>query len=138
MVDALIRARRWLAPSGVVIDLRPADVVPDIEIALPDGSPLVVGHARVGEDRRTRHRAADRALGAVLQHRVFDVTDEEQFSFFYYPDSLDALREHLATKWRDTHIDDATHGRVVAAVAAHPEGRLCLRERVAIRTLRPR
>src|SRR5919108_3521119 len=133
MVDALIRAKRWLAPSGVVIDLRPAEVVPDIEIGLADGTVLRVGQPVVGEERRARHRSADRALRTVIERGVFEVTHEEQFSFFYHADSPGELREHLVTKWRETRIDHDTYARLTAAVYTHPDGRLMLREQVGIR-----
>jgi hypothetical protein len=137
MVDALIRARRWLAPQGVVIDLRPADPVPDVEMGLPDGTVIHVGEPVVDDARRARHRAADEALRAVVGRHAFAVKDEEQFSFFYYPDSPEELRDYLATKWQQTRIDDRAFGQIVAAVRAHPGGRLWLRESVGIRTLRP-
>ena len=85
-----------------------------------------------------RHRHADSALGAVLERRVFDLGDPAQFSFFYYADSAEELRDYLATKWRETRITDATHAQVVAAVAAAPGARLRLHELVGIRTLLPR
>lgn len=138
MVDALIRARRWLVPGGVAIDLRPAHVVPDIELGLSDGTVITVGQPVVGEERRARHRAADRALRTVIECGAYVVENEERFSFFYYPDSPDELRDHLAAKWRDTRIADDTYAGVVTAVRAHPGGRLWLREPVAIRQLRPR
>lgn len=137
MVDALIRAKRWLAPCGVIIDLRPADVVPDIEVGLPDGTVVLVGQPVVGNERRARHLAADDALRTVIARGIFQVKDEEQFPFLYYPDSPEELREYLAARWRDTRIDDRTHAQVTAAVAAHPDARLWLREQVAIRTLHP-
>lgn len=135
MVDALIRAGRWLAPQGVVIDLRPADVVPDIELGLPDGTVVHVGEPVVDDERRARHRAAADALQTVIARRLFVIKDEEQFSFFYYPDSPEELRDYLATKWRQTWIDDRTYARMLDALAAHPDGRLWLREQVGIRTL---
>ena len=135
MVDALARARRWLTPTGVALDLRPAAVVPDIEIGLPSGGIVQIGGPIVDEERRERHRNADAALRAALSLGIFTVRDDERFSFFYYPESPDELRDYLATKWRHTRIDDATHARTVAATRAHPDGRLWLREQVAIRTL---
>ena len=137
MVDALIRARRWLAPHGAAIDLRPADVVPDIEMGLPDGTVIHVGEPVVDDERRARHRAADEALRAVVGLQVFVVKDEERFPFFYYPDSPEELRDYLAAKWKQTRIDDRAFAQIVAARRAHPGGRLWLREQGAIRTLYP-
>ena len=137
MVDALIRARRWLAPDGVVIDLRPAHAVTDIEMGLPDGTVIHIGEPVVDDSRRARHRAADEALRAVVGRHVFVVKDEEQVPFLYYPDSPEELRDYLATTWRGTRIDDRVFARIIAAVRVHPGGRLWLRESVGIRTLMP-
>ena len=138
MVDALSRARKWLAPDGVVVDIRPAESVPRLELVLSDGSVLFVGEPVVGEERRGRHRNADAALRIALERGLFDVKDPRQFSFFYYADSLPELRDHLATRWRDTHIDDETDARVVAEMSRYPEALLRLHEQVGIRTLVPR
>lgn len=135
MVDALSRARRWLAPQGGVVDLRPAEVVPCIEIGLPDGTVVPVGKPVVDEERRARHRAANNALETVLDRGLFRVKDEEKFPFVYYPESPEELRDYLATKWKHTRIDDRTFAQTVAAVHAHSDGRLWLRELVGIRTL---
>jgi hypothetical protein len=138
MVDALNRAREWLKPPhGIVIDLRPADVVPYVEIGLADGGVHRVGGLTVDDERRERHRAADSALGEVVARGLFTVEDEVVFSFYYYPHSADELRDYLAAKWRHTRLDDETHGRAVDTMRAHPGSRLWLCEQVAIRTLRP-
>ena len=138
MVDALNRAREWLQPPhGIVIDLRPADVVPHVEIGFADGTVHRVGGLAVDDERRERHRAADTALREVVARGLFIVEDELVFLFYYYSDSADELRDYLAAKWRQTRLDDQTHARVVEAMRAHPGSRLWLREQVAIRTLRP-
>jgi hypothetical protein len=138
MVDALARARRWLMPGGVAIDLRPAHPVAEIEIGLPSGGVLNLGGAVVEEARRIRHRDADAALRAALALGMFTVRDEHRFSVHYYAETPAELRDHLATQWRQTRIDDATHARTIATLEAHPGSRLWLREQVAIRTLVPR
>jgi hypothetical protein len=138
MVDALNRAGRWLkAPRGRIVDLRPAEVVPVVELGLTDGSILRVGVVTVGPDRSARHAAADAALRTVVDRGAFRVEHEETFAFLRYPDSATELRDYLATTWRHTRLDDATHARAVEMHQQHPGARLCLRERVAIRTLVP-
>ena len=138
MVDALRRAGRWIQPPlGSVIDLRPRDVVPRVELGLPDGTLLPVGSLVVDDERRQRHMAAVLAVLAVVKHGDFRVDREQEFAFYRYPDSVDELREHIALKWRNTRLDDATYARAVDLQRRHADGRLWLREQVAIRRLRP-
>lgn len=137
MVDALSRAGRWIEPPlGCIIDLRPAHVVPDVELGLRDGTVVRVGGLVVEDDRRARHAAADAAVREVVARELFTVEDELQFLFYRYPDSADELRDYIATKWQHTHMDEATHARAVEMLRANAGGRLWLREQVAIRTLR--
>ena len=137
MVDALSRAARWITPGGCVIDLRPADVVAEVEIGLPDGSVVSVGGLTVDAERRARHCAADEAVADVTSTRLFRVDREERFQFYYYPDSPDQLREYIAAKWRHSRLDDSTYHQAGDLLRAHPEGRLWLREEVGIRCLLP-
>ena len=138
MVDALRRSSRWVKPPlGCIIDLRPADVVPDVEFGLPDGSITRVGGLVVDQERRARHAAADAALREVVRRGDLVVLDEEQFWFFRYPVSAGELREYIATKWQHTHLDDHTYARASDIQRANPNARLWLRERVGIRSLRP-
>jgi len=138
MVDALNRARRWVKPpSGRIIDLRPAHVVAEVELGLPDGSIAAVGGLVVGDERRQRHRAADLAVSAVVQRGTLTVSAEREFPFYRYANSADELREYIATKWQHTHLDAATEARAHEMMRANPGARLWLRERVAIRNLLP-
>jgi len=138
MVDALCRARRWVQPPlGCVIDLRPADVAADVEIGLADGSTVGVGGLVVDAERQARHAAAEAALSYVLTERVLTLEDEDQFWFLRYPSTIDELRDYIATTWQHTRLDAATYARAVELQRANPGARLWLRERVAIRRLRP-
>jgi hypothetical protein len=138
MVDALRRASRWLDPPlGSIIDLRPAHVVPHIELGLPDGALVPVGGLVVDDERRARHMAADLAIRALVTDGVFTVEREQEFSFYRYPESVDELRRYIATKWQHARLDDATYARAIREQGARPDGRLWLREQVAIRVLRP-
>jgi hypothetical protein len=136
MVDALCRAARWVKPPpGCIIDLRPADVVAEVEVGCLDRSIVSAGGLVVRPERCARHAAADAALRAVLARGVLTVADEEEFSFYRYPDSADELREYIATKWQDTCLDAVTHGRAVQLQQANACSRLWLREQVTIRRL---
>lgn len=138
MVDALRRAGRWVtAPHGCVIDLRPAHVEPDLELGLSDGSVLRVGGLVVEDERRVRHRAAAAAVREVAATGLFTIHDELTFPFFYYADSAEELRDHIAAHWKHTQMDPPTVARTADAMAANPGARLWLREQVGIRTLRP-
>jgi hypothetical protein len=138
MVDALCRARRWAQPPlGCVIDLRPADVAAHVEIGLADGSTVGVGGLVVDAERHARHAAADAALDTVLARRVLTLEDEERFWFLRYASTIDELRDYIASKWQHTRLDAGTHARALEVQRTHPDGRLCLRERVVIRRLRP-
>ena len=138
MVDALRRAGRWVEPPlGCIIDLRPAHVVPHIELGLPDGAHVPIGGLVVDAERRERHMAADLAVLAVVKQGLFTVEREQEFSFYRHPESVDELRQYIATKWQHTRLDDATYASAIDAQRARPDGRLWLREQVAIRVLRP-
>ena len=136
MVDALCRAARWVKPApACIIDLRPADVVAAVEVGLIDGTVVTAGGLVVDPERRERHAAADAALHAVLSRRVLSLVDEEEFSFFRYPGSIDELRDYIATAWQHSRVDAATCRRVMDVQRAHAGARLWLREQVVIRRL---
>ncbi len=136
MVDALHRASRWLKrPFGCVIDLRPADLVPRVEIEMPDRIVVDVGGLVVDDERRARHAAADAALRSVVADGTLIAGREEEFTFYRYPDSPNELRDYIAAKWQQTRLASETHAEAAALLAANPGARLGLREQVAIRTL---
>ena len=138
MVDALNRARRWLkASSGRIIDLRPAHVVPLVELGLSNGSIAPVGGLVVDDERHQRHLAADLAVLTVMRLGTLTMTADQEFSFYRYSDSADELRDYIATKWQHTHLDAATHARICQMMDASPGARLWLREQVKIRILLP-
>ncbi|HYM25571.1 MAG TPA: hypothetical protein VEU08_20270 [Vicinamibacterales bacterium] len=134
MVDALRRARRWVA-GGRVIDLRPADVVATVIVDLPDGSHRELGDLVVDAARRKRYAAADAAVRTVVGEGVFTSDAEETFSFYSYADTADELRDHIAT-WRETRLHPDTHAAAAGLLTAHPGARLRLKERVILRTLK--
>ena len=136
MVDALGRAARWVKPPpGCVIDLRPANVVADVEVGCVDGTVLGAGGLVVREERRARHAAADAALRTTLDRGFLTIVEEEEFSFYRYPDSIDELRDYIATKWQDTELDATTYARAHRLQRANAGSRLWLREQVVIRRL---
>ena len=138
MVDALSFACRWVTPPhGRVIDLRPADIHPDVELRLPDGTLRRVGGLVVDDERRKRHAAADAAVRTAIDCGLVRVQDERVFDFFRYADSAEELRDYIATKWQHTRMDEATYTRASIMLREHAESRLQLREQVGIRLLVP-
>ena len=134
MVDALCRTRLWLKPDGYLIDLRPAETIPEVLVG-SEAHAEVVGVLTVEAERHRRHAAADRALAAVLDRHLFVLDEAREFTFLRYADSAAELRDYIASKWKETRMGDATCLRTAVALGARPGARLWLRERVAIRRL---
>jgi hypothetical protein len=137
MVDALGRARRWLKREGCLIDLRPAHTIAEVVVGT-DERARVVGVLTVEAERHQRHAAADRALTHVVDRQLFVLEEAREFMFYRYADSAEELRDHIANRWKQTRLDDATCLRTAAALDNDAGARLWLRERVAIRRLTPR
>jgi hypothetical protein len=137
MVDALRRASRWpAAPEGRIIDVRPAELYPEVEIGLQDGRVMRVGRLAVDDDRRARHAAADAAVLAVVQQQELVVGDRAEFPFFRHADSAAELRDFIAARWHDAQLLPETYARAVELLGEKPGSRIWLREQVGIRTLR--
>jgi len=136
MVNALRRTRGWLKPDGCLIDVRPAQTIPDVVIGSGDLA-TVVGVLTVEAERHERHAAANKALGDALDRRLFVLEELREFAFLRHADSAEELRDHIAQKWRQTRLDAATCLRTAAALSDRPGARLWLRERVVMRRLRP-
>src|SRR6185369_772378 len=110
MVDALCRSRDWLKADGCLIDLRPADPTPEVMIGFGDQS-RAVGTLTVETARHQRHAAADRALAQVLDRQLFILEEAREFIFHRFADSADELRDYVATKWKETRLDEIAHRR---------------------------
>lgn len=136
MVDALSRTRGWLKPGGCLVDLRPAHTIPDIVIG-SDKHATVIGVLTVEAERHERHSAANAALDDVLRRRLFVLEELREFAFLRYADTAEELRDYIAERWKQTRLDDATCVRTAAALRDRVDARLWLRERVAMRRLRP-
>ena len=136
MVDALCRSRDWLKADGCLIDLRPADPTPEVMVGSRDQS-RAVGTLTVETARHQRHAAADRALARVLDRELFILEEAREFIFHRFADTADELQDYVASKWKETRLDEITHRRAAEALGVVRGGRLWLREEVAIRRLRP-
>src|SRR3954449_9024097 len=132
MVHALHRAHALLAPGGCLIDLRPTS-----ETARLEADGLSIGRLDAdGADRR--HAAAEAALSRVVAGGLFHVDAEQEFWFFTYGESAEALREHVCTSWRDSRVGDALIARAHAARRANPALALRIAEQLRITRLLPR
>lgn len=120
MVDALHRAQRWMRPDGCIIDIHPTAVVPVVET-----SGRVVGRVDA-PNAPERHAAADAALKQAIDARWLVEGASQTFEFHTWGDTLEELREHIETNWRDARL-------VVDAPA--PAGRCRATERVRITKL---
>src|SRR3954468_13969519 len=132
MVHALHRAHALLAPGGCLIDLRPTS-----ETARLEADGLSIGRLDADEADR-RHAAAEAALSRVVGNGLFHIDAEQEFWFFTYGDSVEALREHVCTSWRDSRIGDALIARAHAARGANPALALRIAEQLRITRLLPR
>lgn len=136
MVDALCRTHRWLKPDGCLIDLRPAHTIPEVFVGSEDNA-TIIGVLTVEAERHERHAAANSALADVLERQLFVLEESREFAFLRYADSADELRDYVAERWKQTRMDDPTRLRTATALSDRAGARLWLRERVAIRRLKP-
>jgi len=136
MVDALCRTRRWLKPDGCLIDLRPEHTIPEVFVGSEDHA-TIIGVLTVEAERHQRHAAANSALDDVLDRRLFVLEASREFAFLRYADSAEELRDYVAGRWKQTRMDDATCRRAANALGDRGGARVWIRERVAIRRLKP-
>src|ERR1051326_5427161 len=114
MVDALRRARRWLRPDGVLIDLRPtSDLLIGVEVGGAGGW-THAGLLTVEDARRARYAAADFAMLTALDRGWFALEHERRLDFRRYADSPDEMRDYIAGDWRQTSFGADTHARAIA------------------------
>jgi hypothetical protein len=133
MVDALRRARDWVSPDGLVIDVHPTATPAWLEV---DGQRL----GRLdGGDAPERHARASAALASAIDAKLFSVTAVVGFMAATYGDSIEELRNHIETHWRSTRIGPELVERADAVLAARPSiGRLRVVEDVTLTSLRVR
>ncbi len=131
MVHALRRAHEIVTPGGCVVDLHPTNRTATIEAS------EVTGEVDAG-DAPLRHAAADAAIAAAIAAGMFAVERQQVFQFYSYADSIDELRHHVQSTWRDARIDEETVRRTREALRrAAPGTRPRVREEVRITRLRP-
>src|SRR5574341_1406532 len=104
MVHALKDIWHVLAPSSLLLDLRPLSGVWPVEV-VSAGEVTVTGHVDESEDIAD-DRAADAALAAVAQAGLFARERDGAFDFSWYWNSLDEAQAHIAEKWPEARVPD--------------------------------
>ena len=131
MVDALRRARDLVAFGGSIVDVHPTAAIASVQIGDQFIGPLDATAAAA------RHAAADRALAAGIAEGLFEVVASADFLFRTYGDTIEELRDHIGTNWRDSRISDETVA-TARELAAHGRLRASVTEHVQLTVLRPR
>jgi hypothetical protein len=139
MVDALSRARGWLAPHGDLVDIRPAPEPAQLEVCT--GTTIVrAGDLRedaTGSGPRTRHLQATAAVAEALGRGWFAMEARREFTFLRHADTVAEMQEYAEGKWKEAHLDEETLKRAAALMRTDPAARLWLAERITISRLRP-
>ncbi len=133
MVDALRRAHGIVAPGGCVVDLHPTAALASVEVG-----DHIAGFVEAG-DAPSRHAAADAAIHAAVDERLFVVERAVDFAFHTYGDTIEELRAFIKESWRrDARIEEATVERTREALRTTPRTRPRVREHVRATRLAPR
>ena len=93
MVDALSEARRVLAPSGVLIDVRPVNAPIVVEVVI--GGETVWGRTVESYSAPLDVAAAGAAVEEALSRDWFAFTASARFQFEIYCDNAADLREYV-------------------------------------------
>src|SRR5262245_51905741 len=104
MVDALRRASLWVRkPHGRIIDVHPTAaparlaIVTAVEtIVVGDLVDRTEGYGPCG-----RHAQADAAVARAIEHGELMLEDRRAVTFVHHADTLDEMRVHVSTEWRD-------------------------------------
>jgi hypothetical protein len=139
MVDALSRAREWLARDGDLVDIRPTPECARLEVCT--GTTIVrAGDLRedaTGTGPRTRHLQAAAAVAEALARGWFALESRREFTFLRHADTVAEMQEYAEGKWKEAHLDEETLQRAAVLLRADPAARLWLAERITISRLRP-
>lgn len=140
MVHALEEVRRLLAPSGLLVDLRPLLDRWPIEVAWSNGY-QEAGRATDLSEPRADDDAANAAFQAATKAGGFVREREDTCPMFYYWDTPGEMQEYVAERWDDTiRIDEpaSTDLRSIWATSnADARVRLRLKLLIARYRLRP-
>jgi hypothetical protein len=133
MVHALNEIRRVLAPDGILIDLRPLAANWQIEVATSQDF-LEAGTLSDSSTGLEDDRAANESMAKAEAQKWFIRQREEFFSFFYYWDSPNEMKEYVDEHWADfITVDETTWKNVRSRWAvANADARLRVRVKMLI------
>jgi hypothetical protein len=133
MVHALDEIHRVLAPSGILIDLRPLLDRWQLEVV------STAGHQEAGRvndlaEPLSDDRAANEAVTGIAKRGWFIKENEEIFPFFYYWDTPKEMQEYLTDTWSDViSVDEALWSRLRTVWAtSNADARVCIRLKMLI------
>lgn len=137
MVHALHEAGRVLLPGSLLVDLRPLLDRWPIEVASAGASPEV-GRATDLPAPRADDAAAEAAMVEASASGEWLRELGEDFPLFYYWDTPDEMREHIAGDWSDIIAVEQPVWRALrsAWAVAGPEARVRLRTKMRITRFR--
>jgi hypothetical protein len=138
MVDALSRIRHWLAPTGTLVDIRPAPVPVSLEVVAADAC-SVAGHLADTDAERgpsIRHIRAEEAMKTALARGWYVVDAHDAFSFLHQADTLAVMRDHVASVWKHARFDEDSWRRAEAFMDGRRAAVVQLREEVIAARLR--
>jgi hypothetical protein len=96
MVDALHETWRVLIPNGILIDMRPINSRPPIEVVAGD---MVRPVGTVDDSAAASDSAAaDRAIQTIVQSGHFAAIQAGEFVFAHYWDSVAEMTNYLETR----------------------------------------
>ena len=140
MVHVLEEVRRLLAPSGLLVDLRPLLDRWPIEVAWSNGY-QEASRATDLPEPRADDDAANAAFQAATEAGGFVREREDTFPMFYYWDTPGEMQEYIAESWDDTiRIDEPASAdlrSIWATSNADARVRLRLKLLIARYRLRP-
>jgi len=139
MVDALDRARAWLAAKGTLVDIHPTAEPVHLEVGTDNGVVLVgdLQDDERGLGPRGRHAHAEAAIATVLRRGWFTRKALRAFCFRHYAGDIREMRSYTEREWDDAHFSARTWRRAAALLERHPDARLWLREQATLGTYVP-
>ena len=131
MVHALLECWRVLGREGKLIDLRPVQSNPSIEV-ITTSSHFVPGHI-VDEADAADDMAADEAMIEVVRRGYFAPQMQDTFKFAVYWDTLEDLLAYADRKWSTIKLPPETRERARRCVAGiDGRYRICIRDTMHI------
>ena len=104
-MHALETIHGLLKPGGRLIDIHPRGL-PTPLYALEAAESGLLGYIQETDDF-IEYRQADDAIQNVLSRNMYDLMDEEVFSYSTYASSMEELNDHLKETWSDAIMESS-------------------------------